>query len=234
MIELITLHIHKTGGRSFYQTLKSVYGDAVDVPRNRGKLFADNNENISLLEIIPDHIKVLYGHLEYRHVTDLAEKYSPKIITWLRDPVERVISHYYYKAWKQSVGKTHDFDKDSTLIEFARKEDHKNLMSHFLKGIDPEELFFTGVLENYNSDLKLLASMLNWKKYRRNVHRNSNANYKKNPDCKTKVVTQEMREEIFSLNQEDVALYNRALELRKKYQSKAGRRFRNFLLPKFS
>lgn len=220
MVELIHLHIHKTGGHSIYKTYKSVYGKGLGIPYNRGKLFRNNPNNTSLLSIIPGHIRVLYGHLEYKHVRELVEKYNPKIITWLRDPVERVISNYYFDLRKHFEGKRPNYSNETSLIDYSRKKSNRNLMSTFLDGINPEELFFIGTIENYDADVATLAKMLNWKKYRTGFHENDNRKYKNNPRCKTKTVTQEMRDEISALNREDENLYRRALELREKHIKK--------------
>lgn len=220
MIELIHLHIHKTGGRSFFPVLKSVYGDAVDGPRNRGNLFFNNPNPVPLIELIPDNKRVLFGHLEYKHVKDIAERDHPKITTWVRDPVERVISNYYFtmkKKYVESENNDQNFADDSTLLDYASNPQNINLMSYFLEGLDFEKIFFIGTLENYFEDLDILAKKLKWKSYLKGLHKNDNKEFRTNPKCATKVVTPEMREEIYNLNKRDVELYNMVLNRRLKY-----------------
>src|SRR5437762_9155277 len=95
--ELISLHIPKTGGTSFRNILKSVYGDDQVV-----NFEIETNGVIRLNEIpfhkkyLPD-VKVIHGHFVYETFFNsfkLPEGY--KIITWVRDPVKRVISNFYY------------------------------------------------------------------------------------------------------------------------------------------
>src|SRR5690606_33266366 len=96
-LELLSLHIPKTAGTSFRNILKSVYGeDAVvrlDINKN---LLTRLNEELYESPAIPN-ARVLHGHYFYKNIHKRVEiPEEVKIITWLRDPVKRVISNFYY------------------------------------------------------------------------------------------------------------------------------------------
>ena len=137
MIDLISIHIAKTGGRSFYEILRNEYGEALDTRSRRVDYFPGKDYNNVLIDRIPDKVRVLHGHLHYKHVKDIHQKYRPKIITWLREPVDRVISNYFYMISRvREVGEKHShYSKhDHTLLEYA-KDSVPNKMSKCLKGL---------------------------------------------------------------------------------------------------
>ena len=99
-IEIISIHIPKTAGTSFRNILKAVYSKE-QVVRIDISLPSEKTSFPSTSHPPPKHLprgcRVIHGHFRYR---DLAEFYKLNsdipIITWVRDPVERVISNYYY------------------------------------------------------------------------------------------------------------------------------------------
>lgn len=222
MIEVISLHIPKTAGKSFYKVLQHVYGEKLD-KRTRRKDYFPHKVNIKMLiNTIPDAVSVMHGHLLYRHVMNIKQIHGSKVITWLRDPVDRVISNYYFlmQSIRKNSSKEHQHqDKvDYTLLDYASEESVRNRMTKYLEGIELEDLFFIGFLEYFNEDLLTLSKMLDWKVAIPNVHENSGSSYRKNLTCATKTVTAEMRDEIRELNRSDVLLYEKALDLRSYYK----------------
>ena len=220
-VELVIIHIPKSGGHTIYKTFKTVYKNKLDIPRNRKEYFLTYPPVNSLINIIPDHVRVIYGHFEYKRIKDIHEKYNSKIITWLRNPVDRVISNYFYRMMKTEMNinpwPNIAYTLDTSLLDFARESVNINLMSKFLEGIEPEELYFIGTLENIDEDLKIISRMLNLRGFKTGYYLNNNESYKKHPTCKTKIITTEMRKIIAELNREDMELYQKAIGLRRKY-----------------
>jgi DNA-binding cell septation regulator SpoVG len=216
MIELISIHIPKTGGRSFAAILKKIYGQEqlINITYNKLERFQQPLE-----ELIPPDARVLHCIL---HFPDIAEFYRARqvpIVTWLRDPVERVISNYYFRLERIHVGRRpkHAHRKDETLLEFARREKGVNRMAKFLKGIPLKDVSFVGLLEHFKEDLKDMGRLLGWKGIVKPEHRNNNREFRD----QFPPVNQEIREEIKRLNQEDGELYQEALELRNLRRRKA-------------
>jgi hypothetical protein len=72
-LELISIHIPKTAGTSFRNTLKTVYGED-HVARLDIELY---DKHIRLNELdyfessLPNHLKVIHGHFSYESVKDI-------------------------------------------------------------------------------------------------------------------------------------------------------------------
>jgi len=218
MLELISIHIAKTAGRSFYEILRNEYGDALDPRFKRRHYFPDRENTAGLIHRIPDHIRVMHGHLLYTDIREIHLALKPKIITWMRDPVERVISNYYFLMKQLREDPRHPQARkiDYTLLEYAR-DSRKNKMSLYLEGTGPEALFFIGFLDSFRQDLEELARMLGWKNSLPEIHLNKsgNAGDEESYPTRRSEITGAMREEIRALNQQDVTLFERARAVRR-------------------
>lgn len=215
--ELISLHIPKSAGTSFYKILQGVYGNKytarVDYKPHFNKLLI--NTRAFNKEEFPDHIKVIHGHIRYKALKEhIVINEDAKVLTWMRNPVERVISDYYYVSGLLAER----YNKDpynpnilkrmsKTLLEFASSEVERNRMSKFLGEINLEDLYFVGVLEYFKEDLEYLSGMLGWKSYSM-----AKVNKTKN---KVENIPHEIYERIKELNNKDMELYEKALLIRK-------------------
>lgn len=221
MLEIISIHIAKTGGRSFFEVLKDQYGNQLDPRYKRIHYFPRKNYHNKLINRIPEEIKVIHGHLYYEHVKELHQKYNSRIITWFREPAERVISNYYYLMNRVREDNSHPLfhKKDYTLLEYAN-DSITNKMSRYLEGIELDGLFFFGFQEKFDEGLQKLSGMLEWKNPIKNHRENKGKDSSEFPDIATpkESITPGMKDEIRKLNSRDVDLYNKALELyRKKF-----------------
>jgi hypothetical protein len=210
-MELIFLHITKTGGRTIEAVLKEIYGEANIFTLKRKSLKGSPR---NLEEVIPPGKKVLHGIMWFSELSAFYEKNPAPLITWLRDPVERVISNYYYMLRRVQRGRRSQSVrlKDETLIGYAARKGKRNLMAQFLKGVSLRDLFFVGLLEHLTEDLNDLGRLLRWGREAEPVHRNDNCEFR----SQFPPVSPAIREEIKKLNQEDVELYHEALSLRQK------------------
>lgn len=211
-VKLVSLHIPKTAGTSFRNILKEVYGEEHVVRLDITRDISVENEEFKSSKLKAD-IQVIHGHFPYYKLIELVElPEGVPVITWLRDPAERVISNYFYleKILREELDEeTKDLNilakMQKTLIEYANTEANRNRMSKFLKGIEPEELFFIGLMDHYAEDLQDLARLLGWKDY---------PELKQNVTGEKARVDEETLRMIKELNSEDYEIYNRALQLR--------------------
>ena len=209
MIRLISIHIPKTAGRSFRVILKRVYGEkkVFNVTRESGKAW-----NEELEKAIPPQTEILHGHFTFSDISRLYREKRMPLITWLRDPVERVISNYYFFIQRvQNGARPHASHRgDEKLMTYIRLDSSRNRMSRFLEGVALKDLFFVGILEHFDEELEDLSRRLEWGKMEP-VHVNSNKAFRD----KFPPVSEEARTIIRQLNEKDMVLYEEGLRLRR-------------------
>jgi len=218
---IVSLHIPKTGGTSFGAVLEQAYPGGVAYfyrPTNRmtHPMLKDRDrlgDPELLAELEASGIQVMHGHAPaewFREAIPDASRYW----TWLRDPVERVISAYYYlqervtRQARQPGGEPpRDRVRGRTLEQFASRRQHRNLQSRALGGFDLEKMGFVGITEKFDESVAILGLPPLGSARTRNVNR-------ARPQ-----VDEEVRRLIWRVNDQDVALYERALELHEKRRS---------------
>jgi hypothetical protein len=120
--------------------------------------------------------------------------------TILRDPVERVLSEFYFLRRK---GRTED-----TLEVFIERRGMRNQQTRRLAGVELESLAVVGVLEDYEGFLDRLNRRfgLEFKA----AHENRGGLLK---ELQAKRAGARLRRRIEELNRKDIALYEQALRL---------------------
>lgn len=214
-MELISIHIPKTAGTSFRNILKSVYGDEQVVRFDISMRGVVRLNEKQYSETTLPSAKVIHGHFSYEALTNnFAVPDGCPVITWLRDPVQRVISNYYYLESRlitildEEKRGLHILEKmQRSLVEFARAEINRNRQSKHLKGISIEKLAFVGIQENFDADVHELAAVLKWNKIPEVLFHNKTESYPVE-------ISPEVLEEIYQLNLSDVELYEQALLFR--------------------
>ena len=215
-IELLSLHIPKTAGTSFRNILKTVYGrkSVIRFDINECSGITVNGKTFNKNKL-SHNIKVAHGHFEFATVFSyLNIDNEVPVITWLRDPVERVISNYFYlktiltglfKEDKELMIVGHRMFR--SLTEFAAADINRNRMSEFLHGASLKDFLFVGLVEYFDDDLKYLAEIFKWNQIHYIKH---NATGKLKEEVPEKIKAQ-----ILKWNEKDALLYQEALELRK-------------------
>lgn len=104
------LHIHKTAGGSFGYVIKSLYKD-------KCKRFKEgdlrNRDKAIINEYLDCGYLCVFGHFERYYIEDPMDY---KLVTFLRHPVERTISHYFYMR-----DFTNKMEDKISLLEFAER-----------------------------------------------------------------------------------------------------------------
>ncbi|MGF1493849.1 MAG: sulfotransferase family 2 domain-containing protein [Microcoleaceae cyanobacterium] len=154
MVELISVHIPKTAGTAFQKTLLHVYGSEqvlLDYPPDR--VYRPG-------EPIADSIKVIHGHFALKKYRNhFPEAYR---IVWLRHPVFRLISEYFYALTihdTKNVAHAELFEKNLDIVGFAKLPSMQNHMQRWLQEIELEDLYFVGLQEFYPQDIDDLKSL---------------------------------------------------------------------------
>jgi len=113
---LISLHLPKTAGSSFKMTWQDYYKDKVqfdyvDLPLQTKKSLRQCSAAYAFTQnIFTKHseIECIHGHFLPVKYKALAVRNDVIFITWMRNPVERLLSHYYF--WIR----TYDKDRADT------------------------------------------------------------------------------------------------------------------------
>ena len=225
---LISLHLPKTAGTSFRALLEAHYGDRLladyaDRPLHEttaARRARAVRAGIGLL-LHADRLRgvdAVHGHF-------LAIKYSLwsggsgwRRVTWLRDPVERLASHYHY--WCRSfdadtAGPLHCrmMEEDWSLERFCLGPELRNVYRQFLWGVPLARLDFVGITEHYATDAEDFArrvlGLSEWPLSQSSETENAN------PAATARYVDDVgFRERIERHHAADVALYREALHLR--------------------
>ena len=219
MIELIFVHIPRCGGTTFSILLRSLYQDAIlgdsddqplDPERPFQKNFAAWKKEQDQLPA-PPGIRAIHGHFwagKYDHQAPNATR-----VTWIRDPIKRLVSHYYF--WKSIPEMPHTLHKlmhqrNLSLLEFAQLPQMQNVMRNvFLRDRSLENFAFVGIQEHFADDLAWLERYMKWpKKKMPNYNRATHKDYQQNG------LDSEAEKQLRALNQADLELYEAALQLR--------------------
>lgn len=165
---LISLHLPKTAGTRFRRLLESHFAerllaDYADAPLHdtvAARRLQALRAGAALL-LRPHRlqdVEAVHGHF-------LAIKYSLwsggpgwRRVTWLRDPVERLASHYYY--WRRSYepaqsGVLHQrmMEEDWSLERFCLGPELRNIYRQFLWGVPLARFDFVGITEHFDHDI---------------------------------------------------------------------------------
>lgn len=218
---LISVHLPKTAGSSFAQSLRDHYGEKLsldyeDLPLHKNHLTRHlHASKHNLLNFFKpyDKINAIHGHfLPYKYLP-LIKRRECTFITWLRDPAERIASQYYYmkrsytkeRADKQLLLKKM-MDEDWSFERFCLANELQNTYTQFFWKFPIERFQFIGVVENYQSDLEYFS---------KNHLFSSLQEHKKNQNCNLKETSYfeetSFKKRVLEFHSKDYALYKDAL-----------------------
>ncbi len=212
MNKLVSIHIPKTGGSSFHKILQQQYAEnqLFSFEKRIGSDQSNMKTHQDLIAKIPEQVMCIHGHFHHSELKPYLQQFpDTKLVTWLRNPIERVISHYYFLMQRISKN-TNDKERyleNVSLLEFAECDSRKNLIHRYLQGSDLNSFFFIGILENFAKDISSLSHRLGWVLSNADFHEKNNIQNKYEVDEKT-------RRHIKELNKKDFKIYNTLLNLR--------------------
>jgi hypothetical protein len=136
---------------------------------------------------------------------------AARLITWVREPVERVASSYYHRLrepdWQHPV--CHELHtKKLSLAAYSALPLVRNEMTRFFGSKSPADFAFIGLVERYDESFRQLGALLGLRPV---PPRRDNVN----PDKATPeyAIDPGIRREIEQLNEEDVILYQKCVAL---------------------
>ncbi len=200
---ILSVHIPKTAGVSVRNILKEHYGSG----------FVQYYWQITdawgqTLENVPSEARCVHGHYQTNVLTGLFPQ--AELITWVRDPVERVISSYHHRLrdpdWRHPVC-VELHEKKLSLEQYAALPLVRNEMTGFFGSKRPEDFLFIGVVEDFELSLLAMKRMLGIPAA--DVRRD-NGNPDKNADFYA--IDPRVRRKIERYNESDMSLYEKCLQ----------------------
>lgn len=204
---LIFLHIQKTAGSSLRNFVKRQY--------QRNQVWFGRSLS-QLDDMDTDHLRCFGGHFNYGLHEKFDRPYS--YFTILREPVDRVLSYYYFLQNKESSGK-HDLAANMDILQFMEELATKtqNYQTRRITGGNPnlelakqhllEDFSFVGLKERFKESLFLLKKEYEWPNLQYN-NRNVTAKRPEKAEISPAIL-----DVIAEKNQMDIELYNFSAEL---------------------
>jgi len=196
--QYLSIHIPKTAGVSIRNILKEHFG-----PGFVAYYWEITDAWGRVLDQVPPDATCVHGHYQ----TDQLIRQFPRaeLITWVRDPVERVVSSYHHRLrdpdFKHPV--CHELhQKKLSLTEYAALPLVRNEMTRYFGSKKPEDFLFVGLVEDFEPSLRLMARLLG---IPAPSARRDNANPEK-PSGRYQL-DPAVRREIQATNEQDAELY---------------------------
>lgn len=219
---LISLHMPKTAGSSFLKALEMRFGhhllkDYRDFPMNtperqrKERALADCQLNAGR-----DFgaVQCIHGHFLPLKYLGLSQPRQVTFITWLRDPIERMASNYFY--WKKAYnpagsGALHKrcVEEGWSLERFCFCPEMQNMYSQYLWKFPLKKFDFIGIFEHFDEDYQYFLDCVlrhPLPKFAENVNPNRKEAYITDPG---------LRAELERFHSSDMAIYRWALERRR-------------------
>lgn len=203
-----SMHIPKTGGTSFYDVLARNFDSVSPLLKRRDGRLGNGKYEWSQWRVCD----VVHGHFKYDEIRSVMEE-GDRLITWVRHPVDRVISNYHHfirsittDIVNPEMAEWNLLRKNDSLLEYAGLEDNQNRMTNWFGESGLEEYEFIGILENYQNDMDELAKLMNFSDSQAPLLNTAPQNNE---------VSSKNRRVIEDWNEDDMRLYKDIMEWRK-------------------
>jgi hypothetical protein len=226
MEKIFSIHIPKTAGTFFGQVLQSIQPEIIFFNYGPGstatRIYIHNrlvepSAGKSHQTFFFDYLKrrdkgvaIMHGHVWERRFYD--ENPNAKLLCWLREPVQRLYSHYEFFKRQPHPGneRYENFKKrKQSFLEFATDQLNVNRQTTILDGILMKEFSFVGIVEEIDQSLQKYSEAFNQTfvvddSYSLNQNSNRRGEQYQINETELKVIKEE--------NQDDYNSYNRILD----------------------
>jgi SAM-dependent methyltransferase len=205
---LISVYIPETAGATFGELLKVHFGDRICLHYYHPNRYDAFTSSLVRIESIPTDVECLHGHFLARRFLDQYQ--GAKLVTWLRDPVERVVSEYErLKANPDpQSGLSQLIAAGASLLDFAENEYARDTQARYLDGVPLDQFAFVGVSERFVKELARFAGLTGIRLFAED-HINAGARWRR-----SYAIDEATGKHIRELNQADCALYKATDETR--------------------
>ncbi|KAN0043192.1 hypothetical protein ACTA71_010832 [Dictyostelium dimigraforme] len=216
---ILYMHIPKCAGHTSYVLFENYF-------KGKGVIQLWTHPNPDVYYDVSKASNVILGHYQFGIHKVLPEKYKKtySYMTMLRDPVDRVISHYYYHR-NNPYDPEYQIARTSTFLEWLdRSPRGNNEMTRFLSGLTKDEEFkpndetfhmalyhlrsmkFVGITERFKETIALLKFYVGIENHR--IREKQNAAKIKHPEVPNHIIDTIKRK-----NHYDILLYEEALKM---------------------
>lgn len=218
----------KTAGVSFRGSLEEHFGERLrpdygdyplaqpaDQRREQARLWGEAARPAEFTDVA-----CIHGHFLAMKYLPLAQSVPCTFVTWLREPLARLESHYHYwlRSYDPAAGMTSSLhrrvvEEKWSLRRFCLAPELRNVYTEFLWGFPSERLDFVGITEFYLDDLRYFSREMLGNKLRPQT-----LNQRGEADASSLGLdlSAAQRSDIEKFHAADVALYQRALRWRER------------------
>jgi len=202
---IIFVHMPKCGGKSIRHSLETTYGSAF----KQHYVNPRKEHSSSILSFLmrpkwPSKVdtEVVYGHFCFDQFAIYGLFNPIKKAMLFRHPIDLVCSSYFYRREKHV-----DEYRNTTLIEYAKRKDMRDIFNLYLGRTRVEDLDFVGIQERFSESLALYEKLFGKKLENQRV----NETQSKPVDYKSYLIQEGLLEEVASLMASNIAIYEKAL-----------------------
>ena len=206
---ILSVHIPKAAGISLWQMFQHAF------PEGLADVYPDRDPWRNIV----DKVEVIHGHFDLQDYLSIAP--APRVITFLREPLSRAVSHFYFwlepptpnsPAIDHPLYVKHFVEQEPDLERFLLEPGMANLVSSFLKPFNrPEQFWFVGFQEHFAEDVRCLQRLLHLPEVPLAIHNKS----ERKSGARIEIAPH-VKERFYEIHNEDKRLYDAMLAFRER------------------